>query len=551
MAERLADLHVLVADCQSTGATPAHGALLEVGWALGDGPPAARLVQLPPGATIPRAVTKVTGLDETHLAEARPRAEVWRALEEALSALPRPAPTVIHFASFEERWLRALHAEQRPGEPFPFAPICTHRIAQRLLPDLPRRGLRALAGYFGAELGPLRRSADHVRATQHLWRVLVAELARRASVRTLEELRAWIEATPAPRPGARGFPMPAAERAGLPAGPGVYRMRRVDGSLLYVGKARSLKTRVRSYFHRRAAVPERTLEMLSQARRLEWTETPTALEAALLEQAQIAAQAPPYNVALRSDERRCWFADRALRELVERPDAEHPVGPVTDPQVLAGLDALCALWSGEASAADVAPLGDPDGWGPEPALLAAGVAEARRRHPEVPPTLRGLLALGSALWPLERGAREEREAREAREADGAPPGWSAERVADAIETRWARAAHAIRRARWLAILSESSVAWAEGDRRRLLVLERGRVHARGWLANGAPPPCPPGFARSPDERRRGFDVGARDRLRVLTTELRRLVREGAAPAIRTGPGALIGPDALRRLLERV
>jgi hypothetical protein len=94
------------------------------------------------------------------------------------------------------------------------------------------------------------------------------------------------------------------------------------------------------------------------------------------------------------------------------------------------------------------------------------------------------------------------------------------------------------------------VAWTVGDRRRLIVLERGRVRSTGWL-DGELPPCPPGFSRRPAERRRGFDVTVRDRLRVLTTELRRLVGEGARPTVRTGPGSVVGPDALARLFELV
>ena len=141
MQARLADLSVLAVDCQSTGATPAHGALLELGWALDDGAARASLVQLPAGTEISRQVRRITGIVPEDMREARSRPAVWDALEDAIAALPRPVPTVIHFATFEERWLRDLHGEQRPGEPFPFAPICTHKIARRLLPLIapPRR----------------------------------------------------------------------------------------------------------------------------------------------------------------------------------------------------------------------------------------------------------------------------------------------------------------------------------------------------------------------------------------------------------------------------
>ena len=70
----------------------------------------------------------------------------WRELtNEAASLTQQPAPTVIHFARFEQPFLRMLAAGV-----FPLDVVCTRDIARRLLPDLPRCSLRALAGYFGA-----------------------------------------------------------------------------------------------------------------------------------------------------------------------------------------------------------------------------------------------------------------------------------------------------------------------------------------------------------------------------------------------------------------
>src|SRR5262245_50762641 len=85
----------------------------------------------------------------------------WRALcSQAASLSQQPAPTVIHFARFEQPFLRTLGAGL-----FPFDVVCTRDIARRLLPHLPRCSLRALAGYFGRAVGALRRSAEHVEAT--------------------------------------------------------------------------------------------------------------------------------------------------------------------------------------------------------------------------------------------------------------------------------------------------------------------------------------------------------------------------------------------------
>ncbi|HJL20425.1 MAG TPA: hypothetical protein RMH99_32460, partial [Sandaracinaceae bacterium LLY-WYZ-13_1] len=134
----------------------------------------------------------------------------------------------------------------------------------------------------------------------------------------------------------------------------------------------------------------------------------------------------------------------------------------------------------------------------------------------------------------------------------APPTWTAQTLADAIAERLTGAARAIRRARWLVLLSEASIAWGPPDARRLIVLRRGQIERQG-SSTGAVPPCPPGGLRRVAERRRALaDLAARDRLRVVTTELRRLVDEaGADPVVRLGPAGLVRGEALRRLLRRI
>lgn len=86
----------------------------------------------------------------------------------------------------------------------------------------------------------------------------------------------------------------------LPRRPGVYRMLAADGSLLYVGKAKSLRDRVGSYFVPSNVQPK-VQTLVAQIAAMEVTVTRSETEALLLEHNLIKALHPKYNVLLRDD----------------------------------------------------------------------------------------------------------------------------------------------------------------------------------------------------------------------------------------------------------
>ncbi|MBK1793932.1 excinuclease ABC subunit UvrC [Devosia sp. WQ 349] len=86
----------------------------------------------------------------------------------------------------------------------------------------------------------------------------------------------------------------------LPSAPGVYRMLDAEGAVMYVGKARSLKSRVTNYT-RPEALPVRLQRMIAATVSMEFVRTETESEALLLEANMVKRLRPRYNVLLRDD----------------------------------------------------------------------------------------------------------------------------------------------------------------------------------------------------------------------------------------------------------
>src|SRR5438067_1262471 len=87
----------------------------------------------------------------------------------------------------------------------------------------------------------------------------------------------------------------------IPESPGVYRFRDASGRVIYVGKAKSLRQRLNSYFADVAGLHQRTRQMVTTAASVEWTVVRTEVEALQLEYTWIKEFDPRFNVRYRDD----------------------------------------------------------------------------------------------------------------------------------------------------------------------------------------------------------------------------------------------------------
>ncbi len=87
----------------------------------------------------------------------------------------------------------------------------------------------------------------------------------------------------------------------IPDRPGSYQFRDGDGRVIYVGKAKSLRSRLSSYFQSPAGLLPRTAQMVATAETVEWIEVANEVEALLLEYSLIKEHKPRFNIRLRDD----------------------------------------------------------------------------------------------------------------------------------------------------------------------------------------------------------------------------------------------------------
>jgi DNA polymerase-3 subunit epsilon len=562
----LASLDVLVVDCQTTGATPAHGVVLEIGWAIAraappeGGPPEVRELEshwitLPPGHRVPAPVRRLTGFDPAQISETLAAGDAWQRLRSILSGGPRrsgpvlsgaPLPTAIHFAQFELGFLRDWALQYEPTSPFPLDVVCVHAIACRLFPDLPRRSIRALAGFLGHSLELERRSRGHVEATAFIWNKLALELRERG-IESWQELQRWLSSARPARAKKRRYPLPSTAWRALPDEPGVYRFLRSNGDVLYVGKAASLRKRVASHFTAGVNTSERALEMLTQVQEIRVTPTATALEAALLENEEIKAIDPPYNIQLLDGERNTWFFDRALDNVAPAADQSHRRGPLPSTYSVLAVRALRALVNGEAPSAllRARALGTIERWAPDELLFEQGYQRFVERHGPLggsPAQIERQL-LGVARQLLATGVEEGPAGEDP--SSGRPDSWDPERVLRHLERGLAHGHQLLQRARWLCLLHDSSIVFREGssERWRLLSIRAGSlIDARDAPAE---PPSEPLPYRPLAERQAAFDRAGYDRLRTLTSDLKRVLRDGGSARLHIGRCRWIEAPALR------
>ena len=311
------DAELVVFDLETTGLSASRCRICEIG--------AVRIRSLQiaetfetfvnPGTALPSFVAALTGIRESDLRSApRPEMAVRRFLTFAGNA-----PLSAHNARFDLAFLDH-QVERLTGQRVAAPVVDTVWLARRLLHGRSGRfSLAHLAHFFGVATEPCHRALPDALATAEILIALLG-LAQERGARTVSEV---LELA-APR--ARRLTARRSLVAGAPRGPGVYLFRDRTDTVLYVGKARDLRPRLRSYFSgdRQRPAVEAALGALA---RVEWRQLGSELEAALEELRLIRELRPPANARGGRPERYVYLEKRGERwSVVSRPGR---LGPIT------------------------------------------------------------------------------------------------------------------------------------------------------------------------------------------------------------------------------
>lgn len=273
-------------DLETTGGSPLHHRVIEVGIVLMDGGRVtgewSSLVN--PGCRIPSGIEQFTGISNDMVADA----PAFDALADEVAGQLAGRLFVAHNARFDYGFLRQEF--RRTGRPFRAPVLCTVKLSRRVDPEARRHNLDAVMDRHGIGCDARHRALGDARVLAEL----LLKLRATRDAANLDQLAAELsqEASLPPQ-------LDPALADELPEGSGVYLFRGHDDALLYVGKSNNLRSRVLSHF----ATSQRSateLRLARQVQRVEWTETAGELGALLTEARWIKERAPVYNRRLRA-----------------------------------------------------------------------------------------------------------------------------------------------------------------------------------------------------------------------------------------------------------
>ncbi len=288
-----------IVDVETTGLSPRVNGVIEIGLVKVSN---LKIVDrfhslVNPGKDIPYFITQLTGITNDDVFDAPFFEDIADEVSEFISGNILTA----HNFTFDNSFLKKEF--HYCGKEYANNPnLCTLKLSRRLYPMLKSKSLGAVCNHLKLKNTGEHRALGDAEVTAKLLIKLIKELKSKHNINIVEELLNF-QYTPANLQAQ----IPIKKKLGedvsvLPDAPGIYYFLNSRGDVIYIGKAKSLKNRVKSYFL--PTSPRKAKKIVKQASRLKIEITNSELTALLMEAELIKIINPRHNTMLK------WYGNK-------------------------------------------------------------------------------------------------------------------------------------------------------------------------------------------------------------------------------------------------
>ena len=246
-----------------------------------------------PGRPVPYYITNITGIKTEDVQDAPYFDEVFSKIREFIGG----SVLVAHNLGFDISFLRnecfsaELEMVSNPA-------ICTLKLARKIFPALPSKSLGNIVKHLKIRHRGVHRGLGDATATGKVLLKMFTTLREDHNIDTIEELISFQSSPSLPPTFNIKKKKLAEDLVKVPALPGVYFFKDSKGQIIYIGKAKSLKDRVRNHFMSNAL--RKSKKIVQAASSLEFKTTNSELTALLAEAELIKLHQPRFNTMLKN-----------------------------------------------------------------------------------------------------------------------------------------------------------------------------------------------------------------------------------------------------------
>ncbi len=283
-----------VLDVETTGLTPRYNGVIEIGIVKVRG---LKIVDkyssiINPGRPIPYYISEFTGItdDDTY------NAPLFEDIADDILRFISGSVFVAHNLSFDRSFINKeflMIEREKPANP----QLCTLKLAKRIYPELKSKSLGSLSQHLNVKLLNAHRALPDAEATAHVLIKMLREIKKKNEVKTLDELLSLQVILSKKESKIKISKHLKGDVLSLPEASGVYYFLNSKGKVIYIGKAKSLSKRVRSYFLLTA--PRKAKKIIKQTKRIKYEITNSELTALLSEAELIKLINPRHNYQLK------------------------------------------------------------------------------------------------------------------------------------------------------------------------------------------------------------------------------------------------------------